>query len=162
MNLGWNKRWMPLVTDGVFVASGQALKGAVIAGVISSCSTMDQTFDSDPDDPASLTTSEELPPAPEIEQLAGAKRASFDEFLTSQGYENVQFVALAYSEDGQETLVVLQFYEVETTDPPVDENDFLIPPVGKRFDEAVVIYSGSPARTTTCGRSSGGTRYCNF
>ena len=128
-----------------------ALKCTLIAGVILACS-----------EASSPASSQELPPAPEIEQVTGEKAARLKEFLSAEGYEGVQLVALAYGEREQETLLVLLFSEEEEKiiNGSVDEIQSQIPLVGTNFNEAVVLYTGSPGNATTCGSASGGNRSC--
>jgi hypothetical protein len=143
---------LPLATTGELGAGVvYTLKFAVIAGAILACS-----------ESSSPASSQELPPAPEIEQVTGEKAARFKEFLSNQGYEGIQFVALAYGESEQETLIVLLFPEEEEKiiNGSVDEIQSQIPLVGTNFDEAVVLYTGSPGNAATCGSASGGNRSC--
>jgi hypothetical protein len=126
-----------------------ALKCTVIAGVIVACSAA-----------SSPANSQELPPAPEIEQVTGEKAERFKKFLSDEGYEGIQLVALAYGYSEQATLLVLQFDQDGVTTEEVAQDYFQIPPVGTNFNEAVVLYSRSPPGATTCGADSDDTRSC--
>jgi hypothetical protein len=161
----WNGRWSAVARARAGIALGHVLRAATIAAIASSCSTMQAESGSDGADAAIFPGSgEEYPPPPEVRSLTQDEIARFGDFLSKEGFQDVQFLTVAYTDpkDGEEKLVALKFYESDAADPPVDENTFLVPPVGKEFDDAIVVYTGSPARITSCGRRSGGTRYCNF
>jgi hypothetical protein len=165
MTMLWNRRWSAVAGERAGAALGHVLRAATIAAIASSCSTMQAQSESDVAHAAiSPASGEEYPPPPEIRSLTEDERSRFGDFLSKEGFPDIQFLTIAYTdpENGEDKLVALKFHESKEADPPVDEQAFLIPPVDKEFDDAIVVYTGSPARITSCGRRSGGTRYCNF
>jgi hypothetical protein len=159
MSICWNGTLTMIAGEKGRAAFVHVLRAATIAVVASSCSTMKWQSESDAGDAAiSAAEAEEYQP-PRVADLP----KDVEDVLASHGFEQAQFVAVAYTdpEDGREKLISLQ-----TSKPsdikPVPEEEFVVPLDGTNFDEAIVIYTGSPAKRRGCGRSSGGTRYCDF
>jgi hypothetical protein len=137
------------------------LRAATIAVVASSCSSMMEQSEADPEDAAMSPASGEEYAPPEIKLLTEEERARFEEFLAKEGYRDVQFMSIVHTEDGREQLTTLDLFGSGIEEFKIDEDEFLIPPAGIDFGRAIVAYTGSPADVTSCGRrtSTGGTRY---
>jgi hypothetical protein len=153
MSIGWSGRVTMTAGEKGRAAFVHVLRAATIAAVASSCSPMKWQSEPDGDDAAE----ENLPPP-----VADLPKDVAD-VLASHGFEQAQFVVVAYTdpEDGREKLISLQTSEPSDIQA-VPEDQFVVPLDGTEFDEAIVIYTGSPASRRGCGRSSGGTRYCDF
>jgi len=146
MNIDMNETRSLATADELRARVVYALKLAVIAGVILACS-----------ESSSPASSQE---APEIKQVTGSDADRFADALADIGYKDVKLVALAYGDSDRETLIVLQLASGGRAQGSFEVGEFLIPPVGQTFTEAVVLYTGSPGSTTTCGRPEGGNRPC--
>jgi hypothetical protein len=168
MHLFSNERSTAITGQRGGMAFLHALRAATIAAVASSCSTMQGQSEPDGDAAISPISIEEEYRPPEIKTVTEEERVRLEDLLANLGYQDVQFITIAYSEAGKEKLTALKFFESEPVDPEVPEGEFLIPPVGSNFETAVVIYTGSPAKASSCGRKRalvlGGTIYrsCNY
>jgi hypothetical protein len=117
---------------------------------------------------------------PEIKVLTPVEAQRIQGYLTNEGYNKVQFVAIAYEEAGVEKLIALKFQAgnpgpptqiqpVQQAITPADVSAGLInmeplriPGItpGGTFD-VVILTVGSPAKGTTCN-SSAGSINCRF
>jgi hypothetical protein len=165
MNMFRNGRWAAVKGESGGAAFVHLLRAATIAAVASSCAAMQDQSDPDAGDAAMSPGSGEdyPPPPPEVKLLAEVDRGRFQEFLSKEGYEDVQFLTLVYTdpEEGEKlTSLKLQGSEVSQPEeyPP---DSFRIPGVDSPDFKAIVLYIASPGDGKSCS-VSGGSPYCNF
>jgi hypothetical protein len=178
MDMFWSGRWTMTGGRGGG-AFAHILRAATIAMVTSSCSTMNaQSEQGVADVNVSQASSEEYD-APrlivvdteESEQILSEeiKRRIQGEFPDTQILSVYAVTVYKDPSTGSEKLLAIGPISTEPLD--LDAYQFLIPPVEGDlespggFNEAVVIFTGSPAGARSCGAaSSAGTRYvrrCN-
>jgi hypothetical protein len=105
---------------------------------------------------------------PEIKLLTAPEVLRFQDFLTKEGYANVQIVTIAYEDSGVEKLIAFKLQGANPSLPalvpsiPSSTTPLQIPGLAAGTDfEVVFIYTGSPATVKSCS-SSAGSINCRF
>jgi hypothetical protein len=108
-------------------------------------------------------------PPPEIKLLTSTEVLRFQDFLTKEGYDKVQFVAIAYEDAQGEKLIALKLQGPSPGQPALvpllpspSATPLQIPGLASGIDfEAIFIYKQSPATVKSCS-SSAGSINCRF
>lgn len=158
-----NGKWAAVTGESSGAAFVRVLRAATIAAVLSSCAAMQGQSDPDAGDAAISPGSGKDYPPPEVKLLTGVERANFQEFLSKEGYQDVQFVTLIYTDPEQgEKLVALKLQGSEVRPPEeFPRGSFRIPGLDSSNFRAIVLFIASPGDGQSCN-VSGGTPYCNF